>query len=332
MTAKFHFMLPPPPAAPQSGPDIELEFWASVKDSTSPAVLGTYLERYPDGEFAPIARALIEHYERQLKAEVAAREQERKRLEEEKKAAEVKRLEEARRAREAALAEERWRAQEAKNAAEAKLVEEKQRAEWLARTEELKKALEEMRLAREAATTAEKQRLAAVEEAKQATKAAKETIARKREADEAAGDSTRVAALPKLEKDLAEALQRELKRLGCYRGGIDGVWGPESRSALTYFNQQAKMALPTDVPEEASLATLRMVNARVCPGAIVGAPSKLDQPVPNAPAYNPHDRSRRVTPGGSVTCGPRGCQTVPQGCHAVRGTGGGGLGGKIFCP
>jgi len=34
-----------------------------------------------------------------------------------------------------------------------------------------------------------------------------------------------------------------------------------------------------------------------------------------------------VTPGRQVTCGRRGCQTVPSGCHAVRGAGGGGLGG-----
>jgi hypothetical protein len=130
-------------------------------------VLGTYLERHPGGEFAPIARALIEHYERQLKAEVAAREQERKRLEEEKKAAEVKRLEQERRAREAALAEERRRAEEAKNLAEAKVVEEKQRAEWQARTEELRMALEEAWLARGAAKAADMERTAAVKAAEE---------------------------------------------------------------------------------------------------------------------------------------------------------------------
>jgi hypothetical protein len=40
----------------------------------------------------------------------------------------------------------------------------------------------------------------------------------------------------------------------------------------------------------------------------------------------------RVTGGGHTTCGPFGCQIVPAGCHAVRGAGGHGLGGKIFCP
>ena len=48
-------------------------------------------------------------------------------------------------------------------------------------------------------------------------------------------------------------------------------------------------------------------------------------------AYDPYDRSRRVTPGGKLTCGPRGCQTVPKGCVAIRGGGGRGMGGKVVC-
>jgi hypothetical protein len=38
------------------------------------------------------------------------------------------------------------------------------------------------------------------------------------------------------------------------------------------------------------------------------------------------------TTGGYRTCGRNGCQWVPPGCHAIRGGGGGGLGGKIVCP
>ena len=98
-----------------------------MKDSTSPAVLGTYLERYPTGEFASIARALVEHYEQQLKLELAAREGERRRQEEEMKAAEARRLEDEQRAREAALAEERKRAKEAMSSQEA-LRQEKERS------------------------------------------------------------------------------------------------------------------------------------------------------------------------------------------------------------
>jgi len=74
--------------------NVEMTFWASVKDSKSPTILNMYIERYPDGEFAPLARALIGHYERQLQVEQAAREEERRRQEEVRKSAEVKRFEE----------------------------------------------------------------------------------------------------------------------------------------------------------------------------------------------------------------------------------------------
>ena len=188
MTAKFYFV-PPIPTAQQ----VELAFWMSVKDSTSPAVLGTYLERYPNGEYALLARALVEHYDRQLKLELAAREGERKRQEEAMKAAEAKRLEDDQRAREAALVEQRKRAEEAKSSQEAQRLEK----ELLTRNEELRKALDEARIAREAAKTAEEQRLAALKAAESATKTAEETIAKKREAEKSGGP-TKLAALPKI--------------------------------------------------------------------------------------------------------------------------------------
>jgi uncharacterized caspase-like protein len=57
------------------------------------------------------------------------------------------------------------------------------------------------------------------------------------------------------------------------------------------------------------------------------------QSEPSAPSsYDPYDRNRRITMGGFRTCGGNGCQIVPKGCHAIRGMGGGGLGGKIVCP
>ena len=188
MTAKFYF-IPPRPTEQQ----IELQFWISVKDSTSPAVLGTYLERYPAGEYAPIARALVDHYEQKLKLELAERERERKRQEEEMRAAEAKRLEDEQRAREAVLAAERKRAEEAKNAHEAERLEK----ELQARNEELKKAMDDARAAREAAKVAEERRLEALKIAEKATKAAEDTIANKRDTDQS---PAKLAALPKLEQ------------------------------------------------------------------------------------------------------------------------------------
>jgi uncharacterized caspase-like protein len=212
------------PPGPTPEQQYELAFWASVKDSTSPTVLNTYLERYPSGEFAPIARALMEHYEQQRKAEEAAREEEHKRREEALKAAEVRRLEEERRIREAALAEERRRAEDAKNATEAKRAEERERKELVARTEQLRKALEEARIAREAAHAAEEQRLAAIKAVGEATKAAEQVIETKREEETMSGNPTKVAALPNIEQPSTGAFDGAwtITRIGekCFAGRI----------------------------------------------------------------------------------------------------------------
>jgi hypothetical protein len=195
LTAKVYFIPPKPTAEVQ----VELAFWNSVKDSTSPTVLGTYLQRYPAGEFAPIARALIEHYEHRLQLETATRDQDLKRQEELKKAAEVTRLEAERRGKEVALAEERARAERTKDSAEAKRVEEEQRAQAAKAALELSAAQEQAREAREAAKLAEDQRVAAVKAADEATKAAEVAIAKRREAEKTK-DPVKVAALPKIEK------------------------------------------------------------------------------------------------------------------------------------
>ena len=39
---------------------IELAFWEAVRDAEDPHLLAAYLEKYPDGEFAIIARSRIE--------------------------------------------------------------------------------------------------------------------------------------------------------------------------------------------------------------------------------------------------------------------------------
>jgi hypothetical protein len=64
---------------------IELAFLASVKDSANRAVLASYLDRYPNGTFAPLARALIEQHKQQQEAEQAAQEADLRRHEEARK-------------------------------------------------------------------------------------------------------------------------------------------------------------------------------------------------------------------------------------------------------
>jgi Caspase domain len=232
----------------------ETTLWVSVKDSKNPTVLNKYLERYPSGEFASLARALIEHYERQLQVEQAAREEERRRQEEVRKSAEVKRLEEESQRREATLGQERQRAEEAKNFAEARRVEEQQRAEMAARTEGLRNALETVRAAREAAAAAEEHRLAALKAAEEVKERAnttglaspiREDVARDREA-------------------LTRTLKSELARVGCDPGAVDGRWGAKAIEALRQFNRHAKVSLSVDKPTEDALRAIAVIKHPVC--------------------------------------------------------------------
>jgi len=158
-----------------------------LKDKREPAAFTAYLERYPDGTFASIAKALIDQIEQQLKAEQAAREEART-------AAEARRLEDERRALETTLAKERRHPQRATELVDLKRLEEQQRTELALRSEELNKALEAARLAREAANTAEMQRIAAVRAAEEAAQAAE--VAAKRAGG---GEKMVVAALPKVD-------------------------------------------------------------------------------------------------------------------------------------
>lgn len=194
ITGEPYYLVQSAKTKPAATREIELLFWSSVKDSTSPAVLRTYLDRYPKGEFATIARALIQHYEQQAKLSLAAREEESRRQEEARKDAEIKRLELERRARETALAEERIRARRAKDELEVKRIEERERQEHVARQEQLRKAQEQARIAKEAAKAAEQDRLAAARSAEKAAKAATAEIAAKKKATKSK-DTAKLAAL-----------------------------------------------------------------------------------------------------------------------------------------
>ena len=62
LTGSFYFIEAPKVAAPPAGPseaEKEMVFWDSVKASDDPGVLNAYLDRYPKGVFAGLARAKI---------------------------------------------------------------------------------------------------------------------------------------------------------------------------------------------------------------------------------------------------------------------------------
>lgn len=66
-------------------------------------------------------------------------------------------------------------------------------------------------------------------------------------------------------RELALDLQKELKRVGCDPGALDGAWGGKSRRALITFTRHAKLQIPTQEPTSEALAAVRQRTARVCP-------------------------------------------------------------------
>ena len=76
-------------------------------------------------------------------------------------------------------------------------------------------------------------------------------------------------AQPKPE-DILRETQRELKRVGCYRSRVDGIWGKGSRKALSKYVQKAPTSSrKTKVsynghPSIALLGQLRKTSTRVC--------------------------------------------------------------------
>lgn len=65
--------------------------------------------------------------------------------------------------------------------------------------------------------------------------------------------------------DLPERLQKELKRVGCYDGAVDGDWGEASEAALKNFAAHRGGALASSEPDEANLEAVLAQKARICP-------------------------------------------------------------------
>jgi hypothetical protein len=63
---------------------------------------------------------------------------------------------------------------------------------------------------------------------------------------------------------LTRDLQRELRRVGCYDGEIDGHWGTGSRAAMKTFTERVNATLPLDEPDDILLALVQGQKDKVC--------------------------------------------------------------------
>jgi uncharacterized caspase-like protein len=213
---------------------MEIAFWNAIKDSKSPDLLQAYLNRFPNGTFAELARVLMQQAEKESFAQKEV----------------TRRDGELRRAEEVKLAAERQQHEAERKATESKLAA------------DLKKAHEEAKKTREALAAAEREREVALKAAE---------TARRQQEDGRKSAETLVASLPTPvveqadEAALIRSVQKELRRVGCDPGKDDGKWGSGVRGAIDRFNRHAKAALPNSGPSQDGLAAIIGKKARVCP-------------------------------------------------------------------
>jgi peptidoglycan hydrolase-like protein with peptidoglycan-binding domain len=127
------------------------------------------------------------------------------------------------------------------------------------------------------AETAKRDAEKAMEEARKLADAARVEREKQSAASPSTSPSLTVAALP--EKNAADArasaatdraslaldMQKELKRVGCYSGDIDGKWGEGTRKAIRLFAEHAKVAVPSGEPTQVALDALMARKDRACP-------------------------------------------------------------------
>jgi hypothetical protein len=119
--------------------------------------------------------------------------------------------------------------------------------------------------------------------------------------------SSRPVPLPGDRVTIARELQRELRRVGCYDGEINGVWTPATRRASKAFTDRINAALPNDEPDLILLRLAQDQQDKVCgaacpagqafasdgrcvPTAVLGArkaPFAARAGAPSAPAAGP---------------------------------------------
>jgi peptidoglycan hydrolase-like protein with peptidoglycan-binding domain len=82
-----------------------------------------------------------------------------------------------------------------------------------------------------------------------------------------------------------KAAQQELRRLGCYAGGVDGTTGPQTRGALAAAAAKLGSGSGVQPLTEQGLRTLRDYKGVLCPPAIVVKAVPVEPTAPAAPSY-----------------------------------------------
>ena len=70
--------------------------------------------------------------------------------------------------------------------------------------------------------------------------------------------------LPRGRDAIGRELQKELKRVGCYAGELNGEWTTSTRHAMSAFAERVNARLPTEQPDNILLALVQGYPTKVC--------------------------------------------------------------------
>ncbi|CTQ42750.1 caspase family protein [Roseibium aggregatum] len=245
---QLEMVQPVEPEKPAINPQIELAYWDSIKSGESIAYFETYLTRYPEGQFADIAKIRIDELKNRSEAEAA------------------------RNAKPDTSAEIAfW--QSIQNATRPEMYEtylEQYPDGIYAKLARLNiSSLQQQ--AEAAATAAAAAKAAKAADASNSTSPAQEITVAALPQQVTVSTETAPAIVPSTSsrslspEELATAMQTELNRLGCSVGRVDGDWGNRSRQALRTFSREAGVDLASLDPDPSILDRLKQSTGRVCP-------------------------------------------------------------------
>ena len=108
---------------------------------------------------------------------------------------------------------------------------------------------------------------------------------------------------PQLDRaSLTRDLQRQLQRVGCYKGSISGVWSPSTRHAMKEFIDHVNASLPVNEPDHILLAMLQGHQEQACgQGAIIAREPARQRPETQARTAHQVPAPRDVLGNGPAT-------------------------------
>jgi hypothetical protein len=117
--------------------------------------------------------------------------------------------------------------------------------------------------------------------------------------------------VPRDREALTRELQKELRRVGCYDGELNGAWTPSTRRAMKAFTDRVNASLPVDEPDAILYTLVQSQPDRIC-----GAPCPAGQAVGEdgrcLPSAILAKAGRRgPAPAGSVAQLPRAASPQP---------------------